>query len=102
MPDGIRRVDGKAAAGEEAALDDVLFIGTLAPGAERAGAQRRHPAEHGHVLGGARRARRFQRPAGDWQFVHFGYAHATASPLAKERYGTASKSILRPQSGRWE
>ena len=35
MPDRIRRVEDEAAAPEEAALDDIFFIGALAPGADR-------------------------------------------------------------------
>src|SRR5439155_18392714 len=74
MPDRIGRVENETAASEKAALDDIFLIGPLAPHADRADADRLHPPERGHVVGGPRRARRHQRRARGWH-IGFGDAH---------------------------
>src|SRR5437879_13798298 len=75
MPDRIRRVENKAAAPEEAALDDILFVSPLPPAADDTFAHRHHLPEGGHVVARARRARRHQRPTRERHFPGFGYAH---------------------------
>ena len=75
MPDRIRRVEDKAGAPEEAALDDVLFIGALAPGSDRALAHRRQPPQRGHGFGRAWRMRGDQRLTRGRDVPGFGYAH---------------------------
>ena len=75
VPDRIRRVEDETVAPEEAALDDIFLIGTLAPAPDRADADRLHPPEHRHVVGRPRRAWRHQRRARGRHVVGFGYAH---------------------------
>src|ERR1700738_1362253 len=83
MPDCVGRVENKAAALEEAALDDILFVSPLPPSADRAVAHRHHPPKGGHGIGRARRARRHQRPTRGRHLIGFGYAHMR--PREKDR-----------------
>ena len=75
MPDRIRRVENKTAVPEEAALEDILFVSPLSPGADHALAHRHQPPEEGHGFGRARRAGRHQRLTRDGHVPGFGYAH---------------------------
>ncbi len=50
MPDGVRRVEDEAGAAEETTLDDLIFIGALAPGGDRALAHRLHSTDGSHVV----------------------------------------------------
>src|SRR6266852_6232775 len=97
MPEGIRRVENKAAAPEEAALDDILFVSPLPPSADDTFAHRRHLPEDGHGVARARRARRHQRPTRDRHFPGFGYAHVR--PREKDR---RRRTLSGPRSERHE
>src|SRR5829696_5343432 len=85
MLDRIRCVENEAVAPEEAGLDDIFLIGTLAPAPDRADADRLHPPEHTHVVGGPWRARRHQGRACGRHIVGFGYAHRCLSRSPDER-----------------
>src|SRR6476660_3517845 len=49
-PDRVGIIEDETAAPEKGALDDVLFIGALAPGPERVLAHRRQPPECSQVV----------------------------------------------------
>src|SRR5262245_38560416 len=81
MLDRIRRVEDETAAPDEAALDDVLFIGASAPGLDRVDAHGAHATERRHVVWRARRHRGHQTRAGERQVEDFGYAHGASLGL---------------------
>ena len=102
VPDAIRRIDDEAGAAEEAALDDVLLVGALTPGCDRAVTHERHPAKGRHVVRRARRAGRHQRLPHGRNIAGFGCAHFAASRSTGWKHlegcETASRSVPRPQS----
>ena len=75
MLDRIGGVDRETVAAEEVALDDILAVGALAPGADGAPAHRSDSAEAGHAGRGVVRARRHDRRAARRRVEDFGNAH---------------------------
>jgi hypothetical protein len=92
MPDGVGRIEDEAVAAEEAAADDVLFIGAPPPGGDGVFTHRSHPLQGRHVVGRQRRPGRHQRRAGKRQVICFRDAHATAS-LASGIFGAITELV---------
>ncbi len=75
VADAGRIIEGETAAAEKAALQHILLVGALAPGADAAFAHREQPAQCRHGCWCDRRARRDQRRPCNRDLIDFGEAH---------------------------